>query len=1065
MASPLEAIIVRFGAEWTGGAAVNRVVSDINRIVATGKQAGDMLSMTKMLTGIESHDKAIANSAVALGQWQANLKMVHGAINSIGTELATGAITQEEAASRYLQLGRAAKEIEQEISNAVPAVKGFGASIAGITPQIIAVGAAVTVAVKAFQAWREAAEMGAVIRQTGESFDFLSKNIYQVPDLLQKMREASRGTISDMQLMSSFMTLVAGTTPELGSALAAATPQLLEIAKAANILNPTLGDTTFFFESLARGIKRSEIRLIDNLGLNLRIGEANKRWAEQLGKTVQELTAEERQLAILNETLRVGGQLIDQVGGKTDSLVDPYLRLAASSENVKNGFREIASVTFTPVIESLGDLAGGLSEAYQRSQDTYNALRQMQQLNMANITGPMPDTGGRWGSQATNEYAKAIRDLIRVHDDLGVLEVKSRSFIQDSIVDMMVKSIGPINNVEAAQRASAEAVQGWTNAFGQLNPAFEKFIGNLASARRSDQITGAEIRNNLREMFGSEVSFFSAQGQHMAQIKVGNDQIVVSINDMVDAYNELRIARARAFFDPGLEGVTGDADRNIGVDLDPPVSVIREWTDEAKKAAIAAANFNPFDPSASNQEALWKVAGEHIQKILDDGQAALDKAKEAADETARKIAEEFAAVRAAQSQMWMNIFAGGNFNSELVVGDIRNIGSAWVTTSSATAEQAEKIADLNKEMESARDKLWDMENGIGVQGDKAENTAKKISDLRDEIANYESAIAGMQQGITTSGSQKDFGLNINNLEAYKQFITMMGEWDAPVDQLSAVAQGLGLISPAAADAMLKMTLLQGAMDNLNLKLKTGQIDASEIPGAIQGVIAMLEQDKTYGEIVLDLQVKAQVHATQVKRQAQAELSAVRDEYGNVLDMGVGADLTSAEKSMLGWLGMVEGEKPTVQVEADDKAARDTLNTLTSDIEKARPVLSIYGKYIPDPNAPAGTPGGGVPSVPGAPYQPFATGGYIAGQKGRERVIRAHAGEFVLRPEAVDRLGLGFLSALNRGNVGSQSNSVTVQSNFYAPVGSSEVREVVLRSADDGAKQIGDLLARGGYKLR
>ena len=998
MASPLEAIVVRFGAEWTGGAAVNRVVSDINRIVSTGKQAGDMLSMTKMLTGIESHDKAIANSAVALGQWQANLKMVHSSINSIGTELATGAITQEEAASRYLQLGRAAKEIEQEISNAVPAVKGFGASIAGITPQIIAVGAAVTVAVKAFQAWRDAAEMGAVIRQTGESFDFLSKNIYQVPDLLNQMREASRGTISDMQLMSSFMTLVAGTTPELGSALAAATPQLLEIAKAANTLNPTLGDTTFFFESLARGIKRSEIRLIDNLGLNLRIGEANKRWAEQLGKTVQELTAEERQMAILNETIRVGTNLVDQLGGSIESLTDPYLKWAAQTENIKNNLRELASITFAPLINEAAAASGVWAEFMQNIIDSRKHMEEFRrkQDQLANSVGD----GATKAEQFTFKMQQGFMNLV------------------------------------------PEILKTYTYV-GQLVRIFE--IGTSSAAQFNYIIERIKAGDSLRDIFFEGDALSAPMGN---AVKAAND-LSVALGGVTAAGMSVpgvlnRIERASIGSTKGMDSSRADV-----------------MAEAFRRLQFYAEGYRKTMENSAGAGNTFAEGAAKIARNLELQASAHDRAAAAAE----RYAEAAAAAKESQSQAWMDIFAGGNFNSELVVGDIRNIGTAWVTTSSATAEQAEQLADLNKEMEKAKDKLWDMENGIGVQGDKAENTAKKISDLRDEIANYESAIAGMQQGITATSSQKDFGLNINNLEAYKQFITMMGEWDAPVDQLSAVAQGLGLISPAAADAMLKMTLLQGAMDNLNLKLKTGQIDASEIPEAIQGVIAALEQDKTYGEIVLDLQVKAQVHADQVKRQAQAELSAVRDEYGNVLDMGVGADLTAAEKSMLGWLGMVEGEKPTVQVEADDKAARDTVNTLTSDIEKANPVLSIYGKYIPDPKAPTGTPGGGVPSVPGAPYQPFATGGYIAGQKGRERVIRAHAGEFVLRPEAVDRLGLGFLSALNRGNVGSQSNSVTVQSNFYAPVGSSEVREVVLRSADDGAKQIADILARGGYKLR
>jgi len=107
--SPLEAIVVRFGAEWTGGAVINRIVSDINRMVSAGKQAGDPLSMTKMLTGIEDHDRAIAKSAVKLGVWQAHLKDAQDAIRSLGAQVADGSITSAEAAEQYLVLSENAK--------------------------------------------------------------------------------------------------------------------------------------------------------------------------------------------------------------------------------------------------------------------------------------------------------------------------------------------------------------------------------------------------------------------------------------------------------------------------------------------------------------------------------------------------------------------------------------------------------------------------------------------------------------------------------------------------------------------------------------------------------------------------------------------------------------------------------------------------------------------------------------------------------------------------------------------------------------------------------------------
>lgn len=979
MASPLEAIVVRFGAEWTGGAAINRIVSDINRMVSAGKQAGDALSMTKMLSGIESHDKAIAASAVALGRWQASLKMVQGAINSLGMEVATGGMSEEDAATKYLQLSKAAKEIEKEIAAATPAVAGFGASLAAAMPYIIAAGAALAGLAKGFQMWRESAEMGASIRQTGKSFEYLSSNIYQVPGLLQSMREASRGTIADMQLMSSFMTLVAGTTPTLGTALANATPQLLEIAKAANALNPTLGDTTFFFESLARGIKRSEIRLIDNLGLNLKIGDANKRWAEHLGKTVKELTAEERQMAILNETLRVGSNLVNQLGGDIDSLTDPYLQWDAQAQNIKNSLHELASISFAPLAAE--------------------------------------------GAKLIVVWADFAKTLVGVAESMDFSARPGKNF--DALFKELTKTLGVgfverIVPVISSLKGATQGMNDFTNAVNasKVGISFETWF----SAEFERNVTG--FINKWLELAGLPTIDLTGRVKG------------------VDAFMNL--------FAPGLESSSRDVHR----EMEESLKAVGEAAKVAEAARAARQEYYDYMNQLRDQMPDSRIQ-ELAASALERQTAAIEKYNEA-----------IAAAKQLQSGSWMDIFAGGEFNSDLIVGDIRNIGTAWIATGGATKEQADKIADLNKQMEKAREKLWDMENGIGVQGDKAEATAKKIADLRSEIANYEQVISGIQQGIALPTEKKiNVGLNVNDLEAYKQFINMMGEWNAPVDQLAAVAQGLGLISPAAADAMLKMTLLQGAMDKLNFKLRAGQIDASEIPQAIDDIIKTVEQDKSYGEIVLDLQVRGQVTAAQARREANQARSVIADEYGQPIDLGVGVpDLSTAESVMLGWLNNVEGEKPVIGIEADDKAARSTFTTLTSDIEKARPTLNIYGKYIPDPNMPGGTPSG-TPAVPvdADPY--YATGGYIPGTRGKKRRIQAHAGEFVMRPEAVDRLGVGFLSALNQGHSTPQNNNVTVQSNFYAPVGMTETKEIILRTADDGARRIVDIMARGGYKLQ
>jgi hypothetical protein len=177
-------------------------------------------------------------------------------------------------------------------------------------------------------------EAGAVVEQTSESFELLLLKVGAAPDLLDQLQTASKGTISDMKLMSSTATLLAGASGDLATNLAAATPELLEIAKAAQKLNPALGDTEFLYKSIATGVKRASPMILDNLGIVIKAGEAYDAMALSLNKTVEELTASEKSQAILNETLKGGRVLIDQVGGNTDSATDSFARLDTAIENL-----------------------------------------------------------------------------------------------------------------------------------------------------------------------------------------------------------------------------------------------------------------------------------------------------------------------------------------------------------------------------------------------------------------------------------------------------------------------------------------------------------------------------------------------------------------------------------------------------------------------------------------------------------------------------------------------------------------------------------------------------------
>jgi hypothetical protein len=242
-----------------------------------------------------------------------------------------------------ISLEKAEETMATYATQAGVATQASGSFLAGLSPLTLALGAvagAVLGAAMAFKTLYPVLEEGANIAQLDASFDHLITTMTDYPDVLKDMKEASQFTVSTMAAQEGIMTLVAGSSRMMTKELTDAAPKLLEISKAANKLNPMLGDTNFMFTSLAKGVKRAEPRLIDNLGLKLRVSDANRDLAEQLGKSVMELTAEEKQLAILNETLKAGDKLIAQVGGSVEGLSDSFQRVQAAQADAAAGFKE-----------------------------------------------------------------------------------------------------------------------------------------------------------------------------------------------------------------------------------------------------------------------------------------------------------------------------------------------------------------------------------------------------------------------------------------------------------------------------------------------------------------------------------------------------------------------------------------------------------------------------------------------------------------------------------------------------------------------------------------------------
>jgi hypothetical protein len=280
-------------------------------------------------------------------------------------------VTAKDLASKDLKkLDKGLEEVNKEAKKSSKGIASLGKDMLKMGAVVGGVTAGLVMAGKALF---DLGERGAVVEQTGESFEFLIEKLDLAPDLLEQLGDAALGTVDDMTLMSGVATLLAGTSDELGQKLGDATPQLLKIAKAANKLNPQLGDTAFMFESIATGVKRAQPLILDNLGLTIKVGAANEAMAKSLGKSVEELTAEEKAMAILNDTLRAGDLLIAQVGGNVESATDDFARM----ETVITDLKDELARGYAP---ALAKAAGGMTKFITTHLDANEIINYANQL-------------------------------------------------------------------------------------------------------------------------------------------------------------------------------------------------------------------------------------------------------------------------------------------------------------------------------------------------------------------------------------------------------------------------------------------------------------------------------------------------------------------------------------------------------------------------------------------------------------------------------------------------------------------------------------------------------------
>lgn len=299
-----------------------------------------------------------------------NLDQVNKRIQDATDKTKAAAKNADPLSKALDKVGFSFDSIKDKVSNFTgvsgEAIDGLGEILQGILP----IGPAALVAVAGVAAlgagFIALGQRGAPLIGLARAFDNITASVgLTSKTLLQDLRNASAGTISDFKLIETANVALTGATGNLGKELGQNLPRLLEIAR--NQAKVTGKDVDFLFNSIVEGIRKTSPLRIDNAGLIIKTGKAEEAYAASIGKTVEQLSVEEKGIAVLNATLEAGNAALEQSGNLQETNAEKIARSGATITNIFDSL----SIAVQPAFGVVLDVVNNLLSQFQRISDAF----------------------------------------------------------------------------------------------------------------------------------------------------------------------------------------------------------------------------------------------------------------------------------------------------------------------------------------------------------------------------------------------------------------------------------------------------------------------------------------------------------------------------------------------------------------------------------------------------------------------------------------------------------------------------------------------------------------------
>jgi hypothetical protein len=383
-----------------------------------------------------------------------------------------------DATRKMHDLERQVSKLEKGLKSKAKAADAAKKSVDGIGDRVLSVGSKVANMATGFQS---AAEMLASFGARAAAFGTVSANF---SGNIDSLRKATKGLVDDQTLMvASNKAQVLGVVQ---------TQQEFEsLAHAAQKLGAAMGvDAATAIADVTDALGKGSAEVLNNIGVNLKMEDAQRRYAAQLGITADKLTDTQKA-----EAFRVIG--MQEVIAKADQMVDSEAKMGEGLQRL--------NVLYTNALDNLGmldkhimDLAREFALAAESGSVfgkildtiTFGAGSSARELERLLADLDVANARLQNAEDRAQEVADEIRDNSRKFDErVEMIWIERYAkgeripVVMEEINELTVKHAGTINMVNAAMSMLDREVQ--KDVYGKIKKGLDKLPKDKTAKKRT----------------------------------------------------------------------------------------------------------------------------------------------------------------------------------------------------------------------------------------------------------------------------------------------------------------------------------------------------------------------------------------------------------------------------------------------------------------------------------------------------------------------------------------------------------------------------------------------------